>query len=83
MTALALLVALFRYRPSQFCLLDEVDAVLDDANVVRFATLVEEMSQETQFIIITHNKRTMQVAQSVLGVTMREPGVSQLVSARF
>ena len=83
LTALALLVALFRYRPSQFCLLDEVDAVLDDANVVRFATLVEEMSQETQFIIITHNKRTMQVAQSVLGVTMREPGVSQLVSARF
>ena len=83
LTALALLVALFRYRPSQFCLLDEVDAVLDDANVVRFTALVEKMSQDTQFIIITHNKRTMQTAQSVFGVTMEEPGISQLVSARF
>ncbi len=83
LTALALLVALFRYRPSQFCLLDEVDAVLDDANVVRFTTLVEQMSQDTQFIVITHNKRTMQIAQSILGVTMEKPGISQLVSARF
>lgn len=83
MTTLALLVALFRFRPSQFCLLDEVDAVLDEANVDRFTTLVQQMSEQTQFIVITHNKRTMEMAQSIFGVTMEEPGVSQILSVRF
>lgn len=83
LTALALLVALFKYRPSKFCLLDEVDAPLDDANVIRFSNLVRHMSQETQFIIITHNKRTMEMAQTLYGVTMQEPGVSQIVAVRF
>lgn len=83
MTTLALLVALFRYRPSQFCLLDEVDSVLDDANVGRFSTLVRQMSEQTQFILITHNKQTMEMAQSIYGVTMQEPGVSQTLSVRF
>lgn len=83
LTALALLVALFQYRPSQFCVMDEVDAPLDDANVKRFTNLVQQMAESTQFIIITHNKKTMEVAQSLYGVTMQEPGVSQLVSVRF
>lgn len=83
LTALALLVALFRYRPSRFCLFDEVDAPLDDANVGRFAALVRQMSRQTQFIIITHNKQTMEIADSLYGVTMEEPGISQLVSVRF
>jgi len=83
MTVLALLVALFNYRPSQYCVLDEVDAPLDDANVGRFTDLVREMSQRTQFIIITHNKRTMETANYIYGVTMEEPGVSQVVSVKF
>ncbi|RPI28104.1 MAG: chromosome segregation protein SMC [Acidobacteria bacterium] len=83
MTVLALLVALFNYRPSQYCVLDEVDAPLDDANVGRFTGLVKEMSQKTQFIIITHNKRTMETANYIYGVTMEEPGVSQVVSVKF
>ncbi|MFB3904219.1 MAG: chromosome segregation protein SMC [Acidobacteriota bacterium] len=83
MTVLALLVALFNYRPSQYCVLDEVDAPLDDANVGRFTELVREMSERTQFIIITHNKRTMEIAHYIYGVTMEEPGVSQVVSVKF
>ncbi len=83
MTVLALLVALFNYRPSQYCVLDEVDAPLDDANVGRFTDLVREMSQRTQFIVITHNKRTMETANYIYGVTMEEPGVSQVVSVKF
>ncbi|MBI4445330.1 MAG: chromosome segregation protein SMC [Acidobacteria bacterium] len=83
MTALALLVALCRYRPSQFCVLDEVDAPLDDANVGRFGDLIRSMSDQTQFIIITHNKKTMENAQTLYGVTMEEAGVSQLVSVHF
>ena len=82
-TVLALLMGLFTYRPSQFCVLDEVDASLDDANVTRFAALVQQMSQKTQFIIITHNKRTLEVADAFYGVSMEEAGVSQVVSARF
>jgi chromosome segregation protein len=83
LTALALLIAIFRYRPSPFCVLDEVDAPLDDANVIRFAQLVTELSRDTQFIVITHNKRTMEIAQTLYGVTMEEPGVSKLVSVDF
>ena len=83
LTALALLIAMFRYTPSPFCILDEVDAPLDESNVDRFARLIEEMSRETQFILITHNKRTMEMAKLLYGVTMEEPGVSKLVSVRF
>lgn len=83
MTAIALLLAIFRYRPSPFCLLDEVDAPLDDVNIRRFAKKIQEMSDQTQFIIITHNKITMQSAKSLHGVTMEEPGVSKLVSVRL
>jgi len=83
LTALALLIAMFRYTPSPFCILDEVDAPLDESNVERFARLIEEMSRQTQFILITHNKRTMEMAKLLYGVTMEEPGVSKLVSVRF
>ena len=80
MTAVALLLALFQLNPAPFCLMDEVDAPLDDANVGRFCEIVREMSQGVQFIIITHNKITMELANQLHGVTMQEPGVSRLVS---
>jgi len=83
LTALALLIAVFRYQPSPFCILDEVDAPLDDANIGRFAEMVKEMSVQTQFIIVTHNRRTMEIAPVMYGVTMQEPGVSKLVSVRW
>ena len=83
LTAMALLMAIFRYTPSPFCILDEVDAPLDEANIQRLARLVKEMSAETQFILITHAKRTMEAAQALYGVTMQEPGVSTLVSVKF
>jgi chromosome segregation protein len=83
LAAVALLLALFRIRPAPFCLLDEVDAPLDDANVERFAALLREMSGETQFLLITHNRRTMAHADVLYGVTMEEPGVSRIVSVRL
>jgi len=83
MAALALVLAVFRYRPSPFCLLDEVDAPLDEANIGRFTSKVTEMSADTQFIVITHNKRTMEVARALYSATMEDAGVSQLVSDRF
>ena len=83
LTALALLVGIFQYTPSPFCILDEVDAPLDEANIARFTDLVCEMSVQTQFILITHSKRTMSIAPVLYGVTMQEPGVSKLVSVRF
>jgi chromosome segregation protein len=83
MTAIALVLAIFKYRPSPFCLLDEVDAPLDDANVGRFASKIADMSEKTQFIVITHNKRTMEAAKALYGVTMQEPGVSKIVSVKF
>ena len=83
LTALALLVGIFQYQPSPFCILDEVDAPLDEANVGRFTELVKEMSVETQFVLITHSKKTMGIAPVLYGVTMQEPGVSKLVSVRF
>lgn len=83
MTALALLIAIFRYQPSPFCILDEVDAPLDEANVGRFTRLVGEMSSQTQFIIVTHNRKTMETSGVLYGVTMQEPGVSKLVSVRW
>ncbi|MBN2307947.1 MAG: chromosome segregation protein SMC [Candidatus Hydrogenedentes bacterium] len=83
MTAIALLFSIFKAKPSPFCILDEVDAPLDDANIGRFLALLDEFTHESQFIIITHNKQTMAKAQALYGVTMQERGVSQLVSVRF
>ena len=80
MTAVALVFAIFQLNPSPFCMLDEVDAPLDDVNVGRFCALVKEMSQFVQFLFITHNKVTMELADHLIGVTMREPGVSRLVT---
>jgi len=80
MTAISLIFAIFHLNPSPVCLLDEVDAPLDDANVARYAELIKEMSSEVQFIVITHNKLTMEAADHLMGVTMHEPGVSRLVS---
>ena len=83
LAAVALLLALFRVRPAPFCVLDEVDAPLDDANVERLCRLLREMSTETQFLLITHNRRTMAHADVLYGVTMEEPGVSRVVSVRL
>ena len=83
MTALSLVMAIFKYRPSPFCLLDEVDAPLDEVNIGRFADKVIEMSAKTQFMIITHSKRTMEAANTLYGVTMEDPGVSKLISVKL
>jgi chromosome segregation protein len=83
LTAMALLMAIFRYTPSPFCILDEVDAPLDEPNIQRLTRLIKEMAETTQFIVITHSKRTMEAAQALYGVTMQEPGISKLVSVRF
>ena len=83
LTAIAFLIALFRYRPAPFCLLDEVDAPLDDANVQRFAGLLAELKQDTQLVVITHNRQTMESCEHLYGVTMEEPGVSRLVSVEI
>jgi len=80
MTAIALVFSIFRLNPSPFCMLDEVDAPLDDANVGRYIYLVKEMSEVVQFIFITHNRITMEHAHQLMGVTMHEPGVSRLVA---
>jgi chromosome segregation protein len=83
LTAVALIFAIFLIKPTPFCLLDEVDAPLDDANIGRFNEMVREMSAISQFIIITHNKATMAVADTLYGITMEEPGASRLVSVRL
>jgi chromosome segregation protein len=83
MAAIALVLAIFQYRPSPFCILDEVDAPLDEVNVGRFSEKIIEMSRDTQFLMITHNKRSMEAARALYGVTMEEPGVSKLVSVKF
>jgi chromosome segregation protein len=83
LTAVSLIFAIFLIKPTPFCLLDEVDAPLDDANVGRYNDLVKEMSKASQFILITHNKRTMEMVDTLYGVTMEEPGVSKLVSVRL
>jgi len=80
LTAIALMFAIFKYKPSPFCLLDEIDAPLDDANVSRFVEMLRGMLDHTQFILITHNRRTMEIANRLYGVTMEEPGVSKLIS---
>lgn len=83
MTAMALVLGIFKYRPSPFCLLDEVDAPLDEMNIGRFADKVLEMSKNTQFMVITHAKRTMEAAKTLYGVTMEDPGVSKLISVKL
>ena len=83
LTALALLVGIFEYSPSPFCVLDEVDAPLDETNVGRLAEMLKTMSSETQFLLVTHSKRMMTAADLIYGVTMQEPGVSKLVSVRL
>jgi chromosome segregation protein len=83
LTAIALLFAIYLVKPSPFCILDEVDAPLDDANIDRFVLLLREFSRNTQFIVVTHNKKTMEVADCLYGVTMEEPGVSKMVSVRW
>jgi chromosome segregation protein len=83
LTALALLVGIFQFRPSPFCVLDEVDAALDETNVGRFADLMHSLSLETQFLVVTHSKRMMHAADMIYGVTMQEPGVSKIVSVRL
>ncbi|MFY4729226.1 hypothetical protein, partial [Nitrospira sp. BLG_2] len=83
LTAMALLFASFLIRPTPFCLLDEIDAPLDEENIGRFTGVLKELAQNAQFLVITHNKRTMSIADSLFGVTMEEPGVSKLVSVRL
>ncbi len=83
LTALALLIAVFKYQPSPFCILDEVDAPLDEANVGRFNKMLADMCAQTQFIVVTHNRRTMEMGSVLYGVTMQEPGVSRLVSVKW
>ena len=83
LTAVALIFAIFQYKPSPFCLLDEVDAPLDEANIGRFSEAIQQMTERSQFIIITHSKRTMEYADVLYGVTMEQPGVSKLVSVEL
>ena len=83
LTAVALLFALYMVKPSPFCLLDELDAPLDESNIGRFTNLLKQFVGESQFIIITHNKRTVAAANAIYGVTMEERGVSKTVSMRF
>jgi chromosome segregation protein len=83
LTAIALLLAIFKFQPSPFCVLDEVDAPLDEMNTGRYANMIKSMSQGTQFLLITHSKRTMEAADTLYGVTMQEAGVSKIVSVQF
>ena len=83
LTAIALLFALLEVRPAPFCILDEVDAALDEANVERFVNALKERARQTQFVIITHNRRTIEQADSIFGVTMGAAGVSRLLSVRL
>src|SRR5208283_2384440 len=83
LTALSLLVGIFQYQPSPFCVLDEVDAPLDETNVGRLADMLRSMAGDTQFLLVTHSKRMMQAADMIYGVTMQELGVSKVVSVRL
>ena len=83
LSAMALMFAIFKYRPSPFCLLDEIDAPLDEANIGRFVEMLRGMQSDTQFILVTHNRKTMEIADRLYGVTMEEPGVSKLISVQL
>ena len=83
LTAMALMFAIFQFKPSPFCLLDEIDAPLDEANIGRFVDMLRGMQSETQFILVTHNRKTMEIADRLYGVTMEEPGVSKLISVEL
>ena len=83
MTAVALLFSIYQVKPSPFCVLDEVDAPLDDANIHRFLRVLRELTSQTQFLVITHNRKTMEAADILYGVTMEEPGLSKLVSVNL
>jgi len=83
LTALSMIFAIFMVKPSPFCILDEVDAPLDDSNIGKFNALVREMSAKSQFILVTHNKKTMELNDALYGVTMEEPGVSRMVSIQL
>jgi chromosome segregation protein len=83
LTAMALLFASFLIRPTPFCILDEIDAPLDEENIGRFTAVLKDLSRNAQFMVITHNKRTMAMSDSLFGVTMEEPGISTLVSVRL
>src|SRR5437870_10277573 len=83
LTAVALLLAIFRSKPSPFCILDEVDAALDEANIGRFTGVLREFLDQSQFIIVTHSKKTMATADVLYGITMQESGISKRVSVRF
>jgi chromosome segregation protein len=83
LTAMALMFAIFKFKPSPFCLLDEIDAPLDDANVARFVSMLRSMQDRTQFVLVTHNRKTMEISDRLYGVTMEEPGVSKLVSVKL
>src|SRR5204863_6052556 len=83
LTAVSLIFSIFLIKPTPFCLLDEVDAPLDEANVGRYNDMVREMARQSQFILITHNKRTMEVVDNLYGVTMEEPGISKLVTVKL
>jgi chromosome segregation protein len=83
LTAISLMFGMFKFKPSPFCLLDEIDAPLDDANIGRFVEMLRGMQQHTQFIVITHNRKTMEIADRLYGVTMEEPGVSKLISVQL
>ncbi len=83
LTAMALMFAIFKYRPSPFCLLDEIDAPLDDANIGRFVEMLRGLQDRTQFVLVTHNRKTMEIADRLYGITMEEPGVSRLISVNM
>ena len=83
MTAVALLFAIYMVKPSPFAILDELDAPLDDANIGRFTNMLKQFTKYSQFLVITHNKRTVSAANSIYGVTMQERGVTKLISMRF